>query len=138
MSGSAPGDRGNDADPRLRADGRREVVDPLAVDVDMDEPSHLAAFVEHEIAHGERTQGLAERLRVDFEPLLPARLGREQSGEEDDGHRLLKRAGFDREDGRQVSGRLDDLVVTEHIDVTALRSGIDRLVVEAHPLAEDG
>jgi hypothetical protein len=113
-------------------------VNPLAVDVDMDERPHLAAFVEHEIGHGERTQGDPERLCVDLEPLLPARLGREQSGEEDDGHRLLKRAGFDREDGRQVSGRLHDLVVTEDIDVTALRSGIDRLVVEAHPLAEDG
>ena len=82
----AAGDRGDDPDSRLLADGRGEVVSPLAVDIDVHERPHLAALVEHEVGHRERTQGLADRRSIELEPLLPARLGREQPGEEDDGH----------------------------------------------------
>ena len=43
--------------------------------------AELARLVEEEIGHGKLTQGLADGAGIELEPFLPARLGRERSGQ---------------------------------------------------------
>ena len=73
-------------DPDLRLLGQRLIQQAAAagvhtVDVDIDESPQFARLVEEKIGDGQLTQGLAHGARVELEPLLPARLGRERSGQ---------------------------------------------------------
>lgn len=49
----------------------------------MDERADGAGFVEEQVRHWQRSQRLADRFRLELEPLLPAGLRREQSRQED-------------------------------------------------------
>ena len=89
MSGRSPaGDGLNHAELLAACERRLDAVtaaDVDAVDVDVDEAAQLAALVEEHVLDGQRAQRLAHLLRLQLEPTLPARLGREDRGQED-GH----------------------------------------------------
>src|SRR6266516_6698949 len=75
------GDRADDADFRLPGQGLVEQTAAAgvdAVDVHVDEPSQLAGLIEEEIGQRKLAQGVADRGRLELEPLLPTRLGCER------------------------------------------------------------
>src|SRR5206468_11057725 len=85
----AAGDCAGQADRSRPREGGLEaltVADVHSVDIDVHEPSQLAALVEDEIRDRKRAQGFCDRPGVKLEAALPAGFGREHPGEEDYGH----------------------------------------------------
>ncbi len=83
---------------RVAAPTVTEVAGALAVHVDVHARAHLAGLVEYEVGDRQGAQRVAERRAVDAVLLLPARVRREQAGEDDYCHAV--EASIERIGGR--------------------------------------
>jgi hypothetical protein len=86
LSWLAARDRRDDPHLSAGADRRRQVTLELLVHERVHERPQVAAFVEEEVRDRQRAECVAERRRVDLEPVLPAGLRREQAGDQNLGY----------------------------------------------------